>query len=1529
MTLCFCICVSVSYPEVIFDGTMNPEMTDLSLSGKIEIKSSYGKQYGNNLFHSFKTFNLDQNEVATFTGNKVNNIISRVTGGEKSIINGTIKSTIESADFFFINPSGIIFNESARLDIKGSFNASTANYLILPDSNKFKVNSEDPFLFTAEPEHFGFINQNDNKIEIKGPGKIKDYLILNDHQTLSFISSEITIKQSYISAPKGRINFVAGKANHPEGHISLSDNAYELSDNMKPSNIYISESIIDVDNNGSGNLYILGGDLMITKNTLFKARPGGEDSGNIDIFVNNIVMENSQIFTSIDTYGQKSSGIINICSLNIVHLINSKIKTHTKGIGNAGHISIDANTIILENGSELFSISKGTGKGGNISIRADNSIILSGTNHRNASSLMSFSSDKGNAGNVRISAKNISIRDGGMIITNTYNTGNAGDIAIQATDSLILTGYSPKGNKGYGFSSNISSEQVKKNENVQNYGKSGNIAIDTNNLIIRDGAQITNNTSGDGCSGIIDINASSIDISGYATEKESSETYYSGIYSRSSYQNYCDKPGGKITISSSNVTLRDHGTISTSTTGQRNAGNLHLTVSNLFLDHQSSLTSESSHTNNGGAAGKITISASDKIELKNNSTISTQATNIPKENAIDNSGKISITSNDYVYLVNSQITTSVKGGTGNGGNIEIAPKMMLLNKSNIAANAYEGNGGNIYIIAEQFIKSNDSKIEASSKKGIDGLVDIQAINSTDNYNFAPISDSYLNAESFVMDPCDKRTGEKISRLMMLKPEGLLPLFDDFLHIPIMMVSQPFETENQPDFNTINDKSLANIEKGFVKENILLWTQMLEGKNLNHMNTLQLKIFLSCAYKQIGYYKKARSILSDIQHDVDRLKSLYVQSLFYNCMGDINLLNNAIFDAMESFDKTFDKANIINNKLLQAISRNNYANVLSVYGKYSDAISYYQEAITISESDKHISSHYVKAISYMNIAHLYSIKKNFNNAVSALKAALSEIHALNNNYQKAFCFISLSAITDTIISKHQDDKLYNMAMKALQSAKTIAISIHNNYLLSYIFGYMGKLNESTSNFLQAIKYTKKAINISAYYVFPESLYLWQWQLGRLQLSKKNFNLSIKIYNKALKTLIPIRSQIYKASRYKKIIFQNKIKKVFFSIIETNLKQLNKEKDNQALLQEIRETMDLLKQTQLENFYKDECIIPKNKVFDTVNIDQYSAVVYPIILSDQLITLLIMDKSIKLYRIPCNDNLSSMIQNFGRTLRSEYLDRRYEQYAATLYDILIRPLEMDLIENEITTLIFSPDGILHVLPFSALYDGNQFLIEKFAIAIIPSIHLTDLEKFSSNYDQKVLLAGLSQEASPPLPGVKKELHHIKSLIGDGKLLLDQDFTKTNIEYELNYNDYTSIIFATHGQFGCNPENSFLNVYKGKLMLNTLEYLMNISVFRQKTIELLTLSACETAMGNEEIALGLSGIALKAGVKSVLATMWSVHDDVTYLFIKDFYAQLMSPNKSKVKAVQKAQIKLISNKNFKHPHYWCPYILIGNWY
>ncbi|OQW90615.1 MAG: hypothetical protein BWK79_19370, partial [Beggiatoa sp. IS2] len=226
--------------------------------------------------------------------------------------------------------------------------------------------------------------------------------------------------------------------------------------------------------------------------------------------------------------------------------------------------------------------------------------------------------------------------------------------------------------------------------------------------------------------------------------------------------------------------------------------------------------------------------------------------------------------------------------------------------------------------------------------------------------------------------------------------------------------------------------------------------------------------------------------------------------------------------------------------------------------------------------------------------------------------------------------------------------------------------------------------------------------------------------------------------------------------------------------------------------------------------------------------------------------------------------------------------------------------------------------------------EFLVTKYAIATALSLTLTDSKPIVAK-DAKILLNGLasSVQGFKALANVGTEVRQIRDLYAkNATLLLDQDFTLDNFANALENTNYTIIHIASHGQFDSNPQKTYLLTHDNKLTVNRLEQLVRLSEWRNEPVELLTLSACQTAVGDDQAALGLAGMLLKAGARSSLATLWSIDDQASSLLTSEFYRQLQHPGTSKAKALQNAQKLLLAQSRFAHPAFWSAFLLIGNW-
>jgi len=231
-------------------------------------------------------------------------------------------------------------------------------------------------------------------------------------------------------------------------------------------------------------------------------------------------------------------------------------------------------------------------------------------------------------------------------------------------------------------------------------------------------------------------------------------------------------------------------------------------------------------------------------------------------------------------------------------------------------------------------------------------------------------------------------------------------------------------------------------------------------------------------------------------------------------------------------------------------------------------------------------------------------------------------------------------------------------------------------------------------------------------------------------------------------------------------------------------------------------------------------------------------------------------------------------------------------------------------------------------AALHDGKQFLVEKYALGITPGLSLTDPRPLKRDH-AKVLAVGLTEpvQGYPPLPNVSGELTTLSQLFGS-TVLINRDFQVAELRKQLEDRDYTILHIASHGEFGGDVQKTFVLAFDSRLTMDALDRLVGVLKFRNDPLELITLSACDTAAGDDRAALGLAGVAIKAGARSALATLWPINDEASAQLIADFYRALQDPSVSRAAALRRAQLRLINDPRYAHPGFWSPFLLINNW-
>ena len=505
-----------------------------------------------------------------------------------------------------------------------------------------------------------------------------------------------------------------------------------------------------------------------------------------------------------------------------------------------------------------------------------------------------------------------------------------------------------------------------------------------------------------------------------------------------------------------------------------------------------------------------------------------------------------------------------------------------------------------------------------------------------------------------------------------------------------------------------------------------------------------------------------------------------------------------------------------------------------------------------------------------------------------------------------------------------------AYDAYIEALGLARQINDSYLVPYASGYIGRLYEDERRYDEALHSTRRAVFGAQQAMAPESLYLWEWQIGRLLREQGHSEEAIAAYRQAVGTLQGIRTDLTVGS---KAPFRTLVGPVFMEFVDLMLQRAASLTDADAVGEEliaVRATLEQLKLAEVEEYFQDECVRVEDDPTELDRLATRAAVIYPVLLSDRTELLVSLPDGLVQFRSPVGlQELTNEVRRFRRDTETFQGGREdYLEHAQQLYRWLIAPIEPDLERQQIETLVMIPDGPLRTIPVGAMHDGESFLIEKYSVATTPGFTLTSprpLVRTGIN----ALATGITEAVQnfSSLPSVATELTNIESLY-PSTVLKDENFLVERLESEISEGSYSVVHIATHAQFDSDHTKSFLLTYDGRLTMDRLQDSIGRRRYQAEPVELLVLSACQTAAGDDRAALGLAGVALKAGARSALATLWLINDESTALMVSEFYRHLQDPSNSKAQALQKAQLFLLQDDRFRHPYFWAPFLLISNW-
>ncbi|MEA5462540.1 CHAT domain-containing protein [Leptothoe sp. PORK10 BA2] len=727
---------------------------------------------------------------------------------------------------------------------------------------------------------------------------------------------------------------------------------------------------------------------------------------------------------------------------------------------------------------------------------------------------------------------------------------------------------------------------------------------------------------------------------------------------------------------------------------------------------------------------------------------------------------------------------------------------------------------------------------------------------------------------------------------------------------------------------LNLQGQLQLVLGQPEQGIETWKQAAATYALVQDATGQLGAQLNQAkaLQTLGHYQQAQLLLdqslerSQNQADPEvKATSLRLLGMAAQAMGDLERSQSLLTESL-GITQTLAAAQPVFADQSSAILIS-LGNTLAIRGDTDAALSRYQQAVELARQP------HSRIEAQLHQLQLWVKTEQWSSAQPLLETLPAQLKALPPARDTVYAQVNFAASWSRAAQFSLDKRMLNQRTEIAQllaDAVKMARSLSDRRAEAFALGQLGHLYETARQWSDAQNLTQQAMGLAAELDAPDLKMTWQWQLGRILQHQGETEGAIAAYGKAVESLQTLRQELVALSPELQFSFLETVEPVYRELVSLLLDN----HPDQPQLQQARQLIESLQLAELDNFFRHACLQAKPQQIDTV--DATAAVLYPIILPDRLAVIVSRPRQPLFYyatQLPQTEVESTLAQ-LQLYLNPHFFEADRLQLSQQLYDWLIRPAEDFLGDTQ--TLVFVLDGTLRNLPMAALHDGQQYLIERYGVALSPGLQL--LEPQALKVEQlDVLTGGIStaQQGFSALPAVDTEVNQIAATLPTTQLL-NQRFTTERLKHALGDVPFSVVHLATHGQFSSKAEDTFLVTWDGRINVQELDALLqprrrNLT----KPLELLVLSACQTATGDKRAALGLAGIALRSGARSTLATLWQVNDESTATLMGEFYQQLTHhPGMTKAAALRAAQLKLLQQPQYQQPFYWAPFVLVGNW-
>jgi CHAT domain-containing protein len=760
------------------------------------------------------------------------------------------------------------------------------------------------------------------------------------------------------------------------------------------------------------------------------------------------------------------------------------------------------------------------------------------------------------------------------------------------------------------------------------------------------------------------------------------------------------------------------------------------------------------------------------------------------------------------------------------------------------------------------------------------------------------------------------------------------------------------------YNTLGSLQFAQGQTQLALENWQIASEFYaqSGNESRYLSNLLNQVQ---AQQSLGYYQQAQTSLVTLEQRLPQ-QSLELQIRGYLKLGQTYRLLGDLTKSQERLQMALNLAQ-------QAHSPDDHlllelGNTKQAQGDWEGAIAFYQQAEHSNDANIRLKARLNRLKTLVQHNDLEAARK----AASTLP---TEIATLPPGRSQVYAYINAAQSLLQIKTPGEIESAARMLAQAIQNS----LELQDTRAETYARGYLGRAYEISHQWPEAQQLTTQALVLAQSTNAADITYQWQWQLGRLLKQQGKRDLALQAYRNAFATLQSLKQDLVTVSDDLQFSFRDRVEPVYRELVDLLLQpdssfQLGQTKTvpwsvaisnrlkhhptsppphrptshrqdvfrstenrhNQPRLTEARAVIEALKIAEFNNFFRTACLEAQQVNLEEIN-RTTAAVIYPIILPNRLeIIASLPGQPLQQYTSTvAQADLEQTLLDWRQNLEKPFTAPEGKALGQQLYRWIMGPMGTALAEAHSQTLVFVLDGALRNAPMAALYDGEQYLVENHEIVLSPGLQLLGPRPLQATH-VSALLGGLTEprHGFSALFNVADEIQAIQALF-DSRVLINERFTTTALAQQIIDSELPIVHLATHAQYSSNLEDTFILAWDRPIPVNELNHLLRRgNQSRLEPIELLTLSACETATGSSQAALGLAGISLQAGARSTLASLWNLDDAAGAYFVNQFYQALTQPHTTKAAALRQAQRSLLSHHNYRHPIYWSAYVLVGNW-